>query len=277
MNLKDDLEEDNYRESEDEDYNAENSGAEGSEDGLDHEDRKLEALYSKFQGSGGIIKTRARRRAEAEGKVSESSEDPSKVISGQISVDVDALWREMNGPSSAKVNSSVSPRTASSVSHSTHDDEYITINRTYKFAGEVNSETKRVLRSSAEGQDFLKEEKCKEMDAQQAEKNKEELRRLSSGDKQSDRARLLADLQSKGRGPVKRKMSLLEEYQMNKTKKINSLEKSRLDWLGFVDKEGIKDDLTRHNKGGYLDKQNFLHTVDKRIDKNIRQQRAKQK
>lgn len=277
MNTKDDIEEDDYRESEDEDYKGEDSEIEVSEDELDDEDRKLEASYSKFQGSGGIIKTRARRKAEAEGKVPKPPEDSSKVVSGQTSVDVDALWKEMNGSSPAKVSSSSSPaNTPSSAAHNIHDDEFITINRTYKFAGEVKSETKRVLRNSAEGQDFLREEKRKESEAQQAEKDAEGSRRLSSSDEHNDRARLLADPQRRSRGPAKRKPSLLEEYQMNKTKKINSLEKSRLDWLGFVDKEGIKDDLTRHNKGGYLDKQSFLNNVDEKIDKNIRQQRAKQ-
>jgi Bucentaur or craniofacial development len=31
-----------------------------------------------------------------------------------------------------------------------------------------------------------------------------------------------------------------------------------LDWAGFVDKEGIQDDLKRHNKDGYIERQEFL-------------------
>ena len=33
-----------------------------------------------------------------------------------------------------------------------------------------------------------------------------------------------------------------------------------------MDKEGIKDDLERGNKGGYLDKQAFLGRVDEKRD-----------
>lgn len=50
--------------------------------------------------------------------------------------------------------------------------------------------------------------------------------------------------------------------------KLNTLEKSRLDWAGFVDKEGIQDDLKKFNKGekGYLEQQAFLGRVAENRD-----------
>ena len=49
---------------------------------------------------------------------------------------------------------------------------------------------------------------------------------------------------------------------------MNTLEKSRLDWAGFVDNEGIGDELQKWNKGdkGYLDRQAFLGRVEQNRD-----------
>lgn len=277
MNKYPDPEDDDYNESDDEDFTLDKPQA--GEDESDSEDeteqRKLDATYAKFQGRGGLIKTRAQRRAEAERGIKPQEDKPQSVV-GQSSVDVDALWKEMNGPSTRKEEPAVAKDSAvaneakaanetakegeavkggakegeavKEAKNSTEEkkqlkDEMITITRTFKFAGSVRTETKEVPKHSAEGQDFLKQDKLKE-----------ELR---------------------GRGRPKRKMSLMEEYQMNKTKKINTLEKSRLDWLGFVDKEGIKEDLTKFNKAGYLDKQDFLSRVDTKRESEMRQQRAK--
>lgn len=269
MNKYPDPEDDDYNESDDEDFTLDKPQA--GEDESDSEDeteqRKLDATYAKFQGRGGLIKTRAQRRAEAERGIKPQEDKPQSVV-GQSSVDVDALWKEMNGPSTRKEEPAVAKDSAvasevGAANETTKEaravkeakdttseekkaqlkDEMITITRTFKFAGSVRTETKEVPKHSAEGQDFLKQDKLKE-----------ELR---------------------GRGRPKRKMSLMEEYQMNKTKKINTLEKSRLDWLGFVDKEGIKEDLTKFNKAGYLDKQDFLSRVDTKRESEMRQQRAK--
>jgi hypothetical protein len=57
---------------------------------------------------------------------------------------------------------------------------------------------------------------------------------------------------------MKRKSNLEEMAKGNKPAKLNVLEKSRLDWAGFVDKEGIHDDLKRFNKDGYVERQEFL-------------------
>jgi len=57
---------------------------------------------------------------------------------------------------------------------------------------------------------------------------------------------------------VKRKSNLEAMANGNNHVKMNVLEKSRLDWAGFVDKEGINDDLKRFNKDGYVERQEFL-------------------
>lgn len=62
---------------------------------------------------------------------------------------------------------------------------------------------------------------------------------------------------------------------IGKKGKLSTLEKSKLDWDSFKNKEGIAEDLERHNKGrnGYLEKQDFLQRADLRqfeIEKNMR-------
>lgn len=58
---------------------------------------------------------------------------------------------------------------------------------------------------------------------------------------------------------MKRKSKLEEAYGRNAaSKKLNTLEKSRIEWSGFVDEQGINEELKHGNKAGYLDKQDFL-------------------
>ncbi|KAI7854271.1 bucentaur or craniofacial development-domain-containing protein [Circinella umbellata] len=57
--------------------------------------------------------------------------------------------------------------------------------------------------------------------------------------------------------------ALVSQYNI-KVPKMNTLEKSRLDWQGYVDREGIRDDLKYTNKDGYMEKVAFLNRVDDR-------------
>ncbi|KAF9112184.1 swr complex subunit [Mortierella sp. AM989] len=67
-----------------------------------------------------------------------------------------------------------------------------------------------------------------------------------------------------------RKKSTLDElaatYGVKKPPKLNTLEKSKLDWKNFVGKEGIEDELKHHNKDGYMEKVAFLQRTDERRD-----------
>ncbi|CAO3594136.1 unnamed protein product [Absidia cylindrospora] len=63
---------------------------------------------------------------------------------------------------------------------------------------------------------------------------------------------------------------LVSQYNI-KVPKINTLEKSRLDWQGYVEREGIKDDLKYTNKDGYMEKVAFLQRVDDRRWSDLKQ------
>nr|CUU97600.1 hypothetical transcript [Hymenolepis microstoma] len=59
--------------------------------------------------------------------------------------------------------------------------------------------------------------------------------------------------------------------------KISTLEKSRLDWESFTEKEGIKDDLKLHNKGkdGYVERKAFEARTQERQYEMLREARLK--
>ena len=60
-------------------------------------------------------------------------------------------------------------------------------------------------------------------------------------------------------------------------KKLNTVEKSKMDWAGFVDKEGIKDELETAGKakGAYLDQREFLARVEGKREEDARRARMK--
>lgn len=215
--------ENDYRESEDEDFNPDKiDNVEQSESESDSDSDNKETETSE---------TRQTRQTRSKHAIDETDSTAS-VKESKPSVDIDSLWQSMNKPTS-----SVSPVPKEQTTVEPINEEYITIDRTFKFAGKVTHEVKRVLASSAEAKAYLKEK------AQAPEPSSKLTRKP----------------------PRKRKSSLLEELEAGKAKKVNTLEKSRLDWLGFVDKEGIRDDLTKYNKGGYLHKQDFLSRVERNI------------
>ncbi|GME74011.1 unnamed protein product [Ambrosiozyma monospora] len=76
----------------------------------------------------------------------------------------------------------------------------------------------------------------------------------------------------------RKRESLLDAVINNSSKtKLSTLEKSRLDWANYVDKNKIKDELKFNNKGGYLDEQDFLSRVDNRQDSKYKDAKVKLK
>lgn len=216
--------------------------------------------YNDIQG-GGLIKTRSQRQQEA------AKEKEFELSNNNSSIDVDSVWASMKGGNTEKPKDTEKPKVSTSIviSDSTSSipadslkDEYITIKRVYNFAGKMTTEEKRVLASSAEGKAFI------------AEQAKEQPRPPSlDGKKRS----IVPPTQK--RVVKRRKSSMMDELAAGKPKKLNTLEKSRLDWLGYVDEAGLKDDLSQHNKDGYLKKQDFLMRVEQRIDDDWKQSKRK--
>ncbi|KAH7055814.1 Swr1p complex component [Macrophomina phaseolina] len=61
-----------------------------------------------------------------------------------------------------------------------------------------------------------------------------------------------------------------------KAQKLNTVDKSRLDWAGYVDKEGIAEELDEYGraKEGYLGRMDFLDRVDQRREEERRAAKA---
>ncbi|CAH1761298.1 10713_t:CDS:2 [Entrophospora sp. SA101] len=83
----------------------------------------------------------------------------------------------------------------------------------------------------------------------------------------------------KSRDKFGRPKSKLINSLNKKPTKLNTLEKSKMDWNKFTNNEGIVDELKYHNKNGYVEKQEFLQRAyDKQVEdiKSLRQATRKQ-
>ncbi|RFU78040.1 swr1-complex 5 [Trichoderma arundinaceum] len=208
-------------------------------------------------GEGGLIKTRRQRAAEKEERKYAASIGP-------VTVDVDAIWAEMitGGSSTSRAPEKEEGKAAdeseiaiAAEKRDSKEDEsaMIRIRRTYNFAGRVHTEEKLVHRDSAEAKLFL---------ASQSE----EITQGSLPTKRLTKKAFRSAFEPVIEGATNRsdlnlglaaRMKAATEAQ---AKKINTVEKSRMDWAGFVDKEGIKDELelAGKSKDSYASRQDFL-------------------
>jgi len=235
------------------------------DDDLDTEKEVNKANYSRIESAeGGLIKTRTQRALE------EQQATQYRSVSGlKSNVDVDALWKNLQALSQERLKhrfSSTSP-SPTETPQPLISNEKIKIKRKYEFAGEIVTEDKWVDRESAEAREYLQSIKNKpntEIETQAGDKSKEQEQQQNehSGKK----------LRIKRKRPP-----LLEGIISGAIKpKFNTLEKSKLDFAQFVDKEGIDDELRQHNKDGYLERQDFLSRVEFFKDSQIKEMRKKE-
>lgn len=219
-----------------------------------------------------------------------TSEKPKKtpVTSEETTVDIDAIWARMNAsktPSAlsalgrankneekiAEKASEASPlkdqtRETTSVAANSQGvapaeasiaEDMILIKRTYEFAGETVAEEKQVPKSSAEARLYLAAVAAQQNPTTSTPNKKPSLRRpkkrTSMFEPPPDDSPL-STAGSKGKGT-----------------KLNTIEKSKLDWAGYVDKEGIKDELegAEKAKDGYLGRMDFLDKMSAKREGDI--------
>ncbi|KAF2092702.1 hypothetical protein NA57DRAFT_9498, partial [Rhizodiscina lignyota] len=225
-------------------------------------------VYSEDEGrEGGLIKTRAQRRTEVKER------RPLAGIEG-ATADVDAIWARLSGapiggaPGSVLGGKEVDAKgqeNKENINGSLGEEEYITIKRTYEFAGEVKTEERRVPKHSAEAKVYLESQAAK-------------------GDKSADNVVEGTGTEDKltRRRPVKRpsrfepnpeglvrglpdKLQLrfpraTVQVKVKPADKINTVDKSRIDWAGYVDKAGIADELDEYGraKTNFMERSEFL-------------------
>ncbi|KAF5251941.1 hypothetical protein FANTH_3007 [Fusarium anthophilum] len=214
------------------------------------------------EGEGGLIKTRRQRAAEKEERQYAANNDP-------VSIDVDALWAQMisnpptpatkdersNGADTSTHFTGEPNDSAEKKSHSAISDQsstMIRIKRTYNFAGRIHIEEKMVPRDSAEAKLYLASQ-GQEAPKNSTEKNVTRKAFRSAFEPQVDLLPHRADLNL---GMAAR----IKAGKEAQAKKLNVVEKSRMDWAGYVDKEGIKDELelAGKSKDSYMAREDFL-------------------
>jgi Bucentaur or craniofacial development len=240
---------------------------------------------------------RARTRAMRERDEVEKKKAKLASVKGST-IDVEQLWAAMNkpggveevekpaAPSDNQMNSfegqkeNVEPASQRSTILGTrpageHDtlhegiEEMVTIDETYEFAGEIHSRKKTVPKSSAEAKLWLSQRPVRNLDSRFPGNQpvRRPLRKVSRFDPN------LNNLDSYKKNWEK--MSANEKA--SKAQKINTVEKSKMDWEAHVAQEGLQDELTEHAKakGGYLGRMDFLGQVEQRREEEARRVRSK--
>lgn len=163
------------------------------------------------------------------------------------------------------------------------DDETVTIKRKYKFAGDIITEEKVVPKNSAEAKLYLslnkstgtgnESESTREQQEEKPPVLRRPLRRISRFDPnppgaikrswEKQAAATTADGDASSATPA--------------GPKLNTVEKSRLDWAAYVDRTGIKDDLDVHSraKEGYHGRMEFLNRIEDKKEEERRNARLR--
>ncbi|KAI1196608.1 bucentaur or craniofacial development-domain-containing protein [Nemania serpens] len=235
-------------------------------------------------GEGGLIKTRRQRALE-------KAERKSHAVIGPVTIDVDDLWTQMiaaplipskvnaehdkenQQPGQGSTDETVhATKTTSGDFGGTGTADMIKIKRTYNFAGKVHTEEKLVARDSAEAKLYLASQDPKLAETEQEDEQPKRKPRKAFRSVFEPVTEGLAQ-----RNDLKLSMSIRLELreQQAKAKKLNVVEKSRMDWAGFVDKEGIKDDLelASKSKQSYVNRQDFLQRVEAKKEDEARRAR----
>ncbi|KAF1952167.1 BCNT-domain-containing protein [Byssothecium circinans] len=249
-----------------------------------HNDDEEDLLLSDDGGEGGLIKTRAQRRDELKER------KPLARTEG-ATIDVDALWAEMLAAPLKQL-----PHTEAQQAHAVQDaaksgtagvveeEEQITVKKTYTFAGQETTEEKEVPRSllakyQSDGWravDGTTEKAVEHEVKEDGPKIRRPLRRPSRFDPNPTgfvRALPPEHQLTWPRKPGAAAATAQENTPMSdvpkavrpeKAQKLNVVDKSRMDWTGFVDKEGIAEELDTHGKTkeAYLGRMNFLAGVE---------------
>ncbi|KAG6033447.1 hypothetical protein E4U41_006911 [Claviceps citrina] len=246
-------------------------------------------------GQGGLVKTRAQRAAEKEErKYAVNNNEP-------VTIDVDAVWAQMtsgepvqpskdsaateeDGDEAATTHHQPdnSAAAANAAASAAAQPDTIRIKRTYNFAGRVHTEEKIVARDSAEAALHLASRRD-DADAPAGPPDASPARRATTTKKAFRSA--FEPVLDTGPGRTDLDLGLAAartravrggDASMAQARKLTTVEKSRMDWAGYVDKEGIKHDLelARKSKDSYAARQDFLARSEARREDDARRART---
>ncbi|KAH0151530.1 BCNT-domain-containing protein, partial [Aureobasidium melanogenum] len=251
-------------------------------------------------GEGGLIKTRAQRRAEKQER-----QEYQKANVDNVTVDVDALWasmaakpigrpsREQSKPEEDAPEQYSEPGKAdkTTTQKGEDDDGMITIKRSYDFAGQKVTEEKRVHKDSAEAKLFLANNDSAKQTKPSSPTPKDDQPALRRPLRRTSKFEPNPTGEVKGLPPERQRLRtpsradvlaqqkrLEEEAKMGKAVKLNTVQKSAIDWAAHVDQEGLKDELDEYgrSKQGYIGKMDFLRGVHGKKEEEERKARMAQ-
>lgn len=219
---------------------------------------------------------------------------------GQVTVDVDSLWARLTAipvgrqqlepllqqdtetPITAdtdSVHDRPTPTTAD-------DDGMVTIKRSYGFAGETHTEEKRVHKDSAEAKLYFASLDPSKKDTSVNATSKDDsanpptgpqlrrpLRRASRFEPNpTGEVKALPLERQRLRAPSRADVTALqlrkeeEDRRKGRVQKLNTVQKSAIDWAAHVDREGLKEELDIYgrSKKGFLGRMDFLRGVEGR-------------
>ena len=190
-----------------------------------------------------------------------------------MTIDVDALWAQMASepvgqkpqqePATTHPKDGIKPSSQTQPTATKPDEaDLIRIKRTYNFAGKVHTEEKLVARDSAEAKLYLAENGAADAAALDGDSSPTQKRMPRKAFRSmfepvaADGLGHRADLNL----AMSERLRARELAKEADAKKLNTVEKSRMDWAGFVDREGIKDELelAGKSKHSFAARQDFL-------------------
>lgn len=193
-----------------------------------------------------------------------------------MTIDVNALWATITSapvvpfPTSKPTNTSADKEnlpTSQTPTGSKSDKSTITIKRTYTLAGKTHTETKTVPRDSVEARlylainpSFTNAPDTADDAAAQPFRSAFEPLSLSFGADGAGRADLNLGLANMVRAR--------EEAAKAEAKKLNTVQKSKLDWAQYVSAEGTREelDLAGRKRGNWNNNSGFLAGAEGRED-----------
>ncbi|CCG25372.1 Swc5 protein [Candida orthopsilosis Co 90-125] len=283
LNDKDiDDDDDADEEEEDEDYDpTKKEDAEATDDDddadLGDDDGKIPD-FSKIESSVSQVKTRSQRlhaKQQKQAKYIGNFETDSRgLVKETCSLDINSIFNDLKENKvdiheeleleTSQLNDSEAQKQqkeAEAVTANPTDGQQIRIQINYTFAGKLITESKLVDANSEEAKAYLNSTSSITSASNDIPNKRTEVKVI----RQDPQTKENVELRIKLKRP-----SLIDKFielnGNNKKMKLSTLEKSRLDWASFIDKRKIGDELKRHNRGGYLDKQEFLSRVDSKKD-----------
>ncbi|KAK4692326.1 hypothetical protein P7C71_g4853, partial [Lecanoromycetidae sp. Uapishka_2] len=249
-------------------------------------------------GEGGVgirVKLRSGRGGEA------ATQKAANKTTG-ATIDIDSVWARLNSarapppstpskPTDTTSNTeNVPPSSAPTIAATSTPEATITIPHTYIFAGVTHTSTKTVLASSPEAQAYLAS-KDKTATFPTGPPLRRPLARkglLEPNPTLTIKGRPLpprADLPSSIGGQGTKSLGAsakTSQWEIGKGKekarKLNTVEKSKMDWEAEVERQGMREELEKAEKSGgsYLGRMEFLGRGDRAREEEARLHRLKE-